>query len=180
MEGSEPIRIGPTRCPFCGGEYGEHTPNCAYREPTPMDPPPQFVPMPVVQARSAAKAHLTVCEAIYHTVHDGTSPTGNPNNYSFPLTTDEQPFQRWQKVGTQWVPIETGWLEAGSMLVLRNEGKVNVHLGVAEPDSPTEHVLQFGTIRPGGSARFEPNQVGNLRLSTNDGECRCSVTLFPE
>ena len=149
--------------------------------------------------RPAEQARLGIVEQIY-CYPPGAAPTLIDLREGFWLETDEQPYQRKLKVGTEWQPLDCGWLEGKgvSLLVLVNEegkhltvvpseqqkaavsGRV-VELGVQTMygmgDAPG--IVPIAPLRPGLSLRFAPADAKALRLRSRAGEARVTLTLFP-
>lgn len=113
------------------------------------------------------------------------------------LESDEQPFRREMKsVGTEWVPLQTGWLQRASLLLLSVEkGSPTVELGLLVADveppggsrtawSPPRRaeplIVRFAAIPGGESSRFTPADLQALRIRCLLGGAKCVLLLYPE
>lgn len=131
---------------------------------------------------------VTVVESVYHQV-PGEQPTQPvESRYSSELATDEQPFIRKFKVGSEWKALETGWLNDCSMLVLKNEAP---HWTVQPTDEERLEaalkVVEMGCggkalaeLPPGESLRFRPADICSLRVRCIAGAANCVLCLFPK
>lgn len=138
----------------------------------------------------AVQHWLTVVETVYFQAGAGT-PVYTEARFARLLASEEQPYQRVQKVGQEWQALDAGWLagEGASLLVLANEfpqwrvvptpderldamAKV-VEVCIGERSTP------FAFIRPGEDCRFEPSDLTALRLRCRHGETKITATLIP-
>lgn len=134
------------------------------------------------------KAHLVVIEQVYYQMMDGGQPTSTELRYTRWLDTDEQPFVRRTKVGSEWTPLETGWVKRASLLVLHNEGEEREQ-GIPSPTMKAElasrvievrfNGITVAVIRPGESMRLEPVCLKYVVLRCQKGTTRLTVTLIP-
>lgn len=73
---------------------------------------------------------VVVSHVVYQSL--GDQPVKLERSYSRQLTTTEQPYLRKLTIGSQWVPLDKGWLNQASLLDISNEeGK---HLQVNPED----------------------------------------------
>lgn len=133
---------------------------------------------------------LTVVETVYFQAGIGT-PVYTEARFTRLLTSDEQPYQRAQKVGREWQVLDAGWLagEGASLLVLANEfPQWRVVPTAAERLDAMAKVVEvcigeaftpFACIRPGEDCRFEPLDLTALRLRCRHGETKVTATLIP-
>lgn len=134
------------------------------------------------------KSRMTVVDSVYfQPPHEEATVTDC--RFSCELESDEQPYQRQMKVGETWQPLDRGWLDSAAMLVVRNdEGRFTQEQPTREDRAKAAAkvvVLAFGDrpavlVRPGRSARFEPNLLEEITLRCESGTARVTVTLIPE
>lgn len=124
---------------------------------------------------------LTVVEHVYHQA-PGVEATTTDSAFARNLSTDEQPYSRTCKVGTEWQPLDCGWLKESSMLTLKNEGTSLLLIGQQTTHAAclTDDVAAFARLRAGESCRFLPENQGGLRICAVKHEGRMTLTLFPE
>jgi hypothetical protein len=158
--------------------------------------------------RKAPTNRLMVVEMLYHqSIED--QPTAFETRFARWLQTDEQPYVRKAKATEEWQPLDTGWLQESSMLLISNvEGTVIdrqpsqeeqdalasriLELGLlvseAAPSKRTMHsqqgdqqsvVLPFGEIPPGETCRFSPVNLDRILVRCRKRSARYSVTALP-
>lgn len=141
-------------------------------------------------------ARLTVVESIYYQ-QSGQQPVQHDCQHYENVYSDEQPYLRNLKIGSDWQPIDHGWLTSwGLLLVSNEEGKglltvptleeqeeINsrvLQLGIAlDSTNDIKKVQLLSTIPPGRSMRWYPENLLNLRLRCQHGKARCRISLFP-
>lgn len=121
-------------------------------------------------ARPIPKARLTVVETVYHQLLSGSPEVLSDSRYGTNLHSEEVPYNRPQKIGTDWVKLDLMWVDNPILLVLENlEGsdyqtlpspeeiaeveKRIVEVGIRI--SPTDFA-SFALVIPGESIRFFP------------------------
>lgn len=140
------------------------------------------------------RSRITVVESIYFT-QPGEGPVSNDYKFNRVLDSDEQAYVRREKIGNDWKPLPTGWLEEGSLLVLHNdettrsERKLSereienilsriIHVGIVQHNG---EVITFAEVRPGESFRICPTDLRRLRLSCpTHNATRFTVTIIPK
>lgn len=65
-------------------------------------------------------ATLTVIETVYYQV-DGEDAVCHETKYCQRIKSGEQPYVRHLKLGKQWQPLDHGWLQHCSLLVIENK-----------------------------------------------------------
>lgn len=105
-----------------------------------------------------------------------------PVRFAYPLKTEEQPYSRKMKIGKEWKPMEKGWIEKCSMMVLENREK---QAGIGEDAKVIEmsfhHSLSVDfTIPPGQSMRGCPANLKATYVRCLGGEASLFISLFPE
>ncbi len=137
-----------------------------------MSPPDNGAP-----ARQPNKSRMCVVDTLYHQAPN-ESPTGADSRFYRWLDQDEQPYgPRVVKVGPDWAPLDCGWLDEASMVLLECRQGAELEIGTsAVVDSP----VPFAVVRRGESARFEPYNLSCLRVRSTDGEAKYAVTIIPE
>lgn len=159
--------------------------------------PGDEVPLAPVVAQQAARCYLLVAESVYH--QEGVSqPTVIADHFSFTrtLASDEQPYTRRVKVGSEWQALDTGWLDGacGMLVLVNNEGLNRQTIPTAEERQETAarvielgfcrdrdfaEPVAFGLVRPGESSRLEPTEPKALYLRCRSGTASVSIGLLP-
>lgn len=142
---------------------------------------------------------MVVRESVYHEVMQaGSRPTiHEPPSRSYPLTTDEQPYQTSFEVGQDWTPIPHGWITKASMMMLWNEELDHFR------HRPTKEEVEavkgnevylcrkldgtsiwrdnpFAMICPGDPAlRMRAVSLGTIHLYCPSGKAKVRVILYP-
>lgn len=119
---------------------------------------------------------LIVLETVYCTGLNGEGESVE-SKFARQLNTDEQIWLRKASVGSEWEPLETGWIERASMMVLKNEepaGGGMLELGLAAAG----HVQPISSLPPSTSLRLPPSTLASLRLRGHN--TRYSLWLFPD
>jgi hypothetical protein len=160
----------------------------------PSGPPaglvPPGAPGPAAAVRTAMTSRFVVVETVTH-VAPGGAPSQWDSRYACP-TPDEQPYFRKQPVGTDWAPLDTGWVKKPALLLLANPKPAYQVQPTKDQRAATEALVvevawevsaQFlvvvARVRPGESCRFEPVLPGLARVRCPAGEVRLSVVALP-
>lgn len=143
--------------------------------------------------QKVALSRMTITEMIYHQQPD-QQPSVIQSRFVRWLSNDEQNFVRQLSVGTEWRKLDTGWVKAVGMLVIRNNedrlgtiptteqaeeqaGKtleISIQHKAGEPHAPS------AIIRPGESARFEPGEEIFLYIRCRKGEVKTTINAVPQ
>lgn len=140
-------------------------------------------------------ARIVVVEQIYFQSTDNM-PVQTEHRFVRQLKSDEQPYVRRMKIGTEWQPLECGWIDECSMLLIEHEAPNWQVMPTAEErkavnDRIVEIALYNSTmfdpsaivpdwyIPVGESFRGSPVALENIYLRCTEGETRIKVTLFP-
>jgi len=117
---------------------------------------------------------LVIVETVTHEA-GGNHSVAEPPGFVANLESDSEPFARKAlKVGTEWVRLDTGWVDAASMVLIHNwDKKRTIEVLLA----PTENVALL--VRPGTSTRFWPGANALIQLRTVGGEATCAVYVYP-
>lgn len=160
------------------------------------------------QIRRMDKCRIAVVEYVYHQQPD-VQPTVTESRFSRWLESQEQPYLRRLTLDQTWRELDFGWLKQSGMLVLKNEeGRFHVQPTKDEREDMAARIIEvalflpgekndgsrtmhdtplrkaigpliFAIVRPGESLRFEPHDVGCLRIRTMHGSARCSIMVLP-
>ncbi len=143
-------------------------------------------------AEQVLKSRVTVVETVYHQ-HAGESATSIESRFARNLETQEQLYQRRLKIGKSWTPLDCGWLEEVSMLVIHNEEGQNllVHPTPEEKEKTNAKVIEVShtpnpnnntswIIPPGESMRACPASIRDLYLRCRCGEARVTLNAIPK
>lgn len=168
--------------------------------------PEEYVMLQKHIPKSVSPAALVVVDQVVHRNIE-QEPTSTICRFSRSLHTDEQPWIRHFEVTEEWKPIECGWIETCSMLVLENkEGRFTqvvptqeerdeaalkqVILGYPLPKNMPKEALEyleilyptginFLVVQPGESGRFQPTNVQALHIRSRYRAAKCVLTLYP-
>lgn len=152
---------------------------------------PSGLPRPIATSGS----YLTVVCQVYHQPAQGLPTPANPS-YGCQLESDEQPYTRWFNAGSEWKPLDRGWLEAASLLILQNEegrypatrpsaeekqaiAERVVEIGLDPGDGDWNYLTPVLLVRPGRTCTVEPADLKNLMVRCRKGAARCVLYLFP-
>ena len=135
------------------------------------------------------KGEMTVVEQVYYQVSGG-QPRLVESRFSRKLESDEQPYERHLKVGVEGAPLDCGWIEKASQLVITNEEGRNLQVNPTdeEREELQRKVLELGyedcpvplcLIHPGESIRFCPFSLEGLGVHSRFGVIRFTLHLFP-
>lgn len=137
------------------------------------------------------KALLTVVQTYYHQ-QEGMQPTQVETRYTRELGTDEQPYVRHGKVGSEWTRLDSGWLTECSLLVIKNnEGRFTDRIPTQEQRQEVMSrviELAFGKANPTCSLLVHPNEAHPMHVTSlkdiwlrcSKGEAKLSVIIFPK
>jgi len=138
---------------------------------------------------ASLKARLVVVETVY-CQSPGEQPVAVESRFGRALNSQEQPYRRVIKVGESWQPLDHGWVEEASMLVISNEeGKYLQVVPTEEQRKELETKVvelafpgQSGCwlIPPGDSFRGCPSGLGSLLVRCRKGMSKCVVHVFPK
>lgn len=138
------------------------------------------------------KSRLVVVETTYFQPESG-SPYAVEARYGRVLSSDEQMFTKTCKVGQEWIPAPSGWLEGqvGLLVISNEEGKSRQTYPTEKEVAATQekvleigfdtgnYVQVFGQILPGEDMRLHPVNMQALRLRCRKGEVKSVVSVFP-
>lgn len=114
--------------------------------------------------------------------------------WTAPLNGDEQPWVRMITVGSEWTPLDFGWLKEVGLLIIKNEHKLEKTLTKPEENAIAPFSITYGMrleetlplplaiaeIAAGQSLRIVPLSVKSLGLQSFRGEqVPCTVYAFP-
>lgn len=139
-----------------------------------------------------AKNRLVVIETVIHQQFDQPA-TCVDNRFSRNLEDVEQPYIRTGSkalVGVNWRPIDCGWIEQASYLVIINEeGKFTQTVpSEEEKEIALNKVIELGIdgalntpflIRPLQSMRVEPSSLRSLQIRCPNGPARYTIAIYP-
>lgn len=132
---------------------------------------------------------LTVVDTVYFsTLNDDPHEIGS--KFARVLRDDDdQPYKRRYSVGSDWTPLDTGWLRACSQLLIKHERPVLERVpSLEDVDAEQSKIVQvafshFGDdyweIHPGESMRGCPSNLGHLCLRCSTGVAKVTVFLVP-
>ena len=146
---------------------------------------------PNYSVKAPAKDRFTVVEQVYHRPMD-SDPELFRHGYSRELQTTEQVYRRQIKVGEDWTPLDTGWLEdkVGMICLSNEEGKrLQVYPTEEEQAEIDEKIIQVSydqdpdrawIIPPGETFRSSPSSQHKLFIRCLSGVARCDLFIVPK
>ena len=125
---------------------------------------------------------LTVVCSVYHQPF-GEQPQAFESRFSRALRSNEQPYDHRLTVGSEWVPLDCGWIHDAGMLLLFNEAGRNLRQYPSEEEQQrlAEQVIELRYINqpdgwlipPGESLRAYPAASDRLEI-----RCRGEAALI--
>lgn len=111
-------------------------------------------------------ARVVVVEQVYYQ-DDGCQPSSVDLGHVVPVGR-EQPFVRRTEAQLEWAPVERGWVEECSLMLIVNKSKtsVEVRFGAGDPVA----------VVPGANLRAHPTVLGGVQLR---GSGEVWVYLYP-
>lgn len=132
------------------------------------------------------KGFVTIVETVYHQLID-SQPHGEPRNFSIPLATSEQPFERRLVIGEEWKTLaEYGcWVKECSMLTIHNDTGAILQRNPTNEEAATieQAVVELNNgvlVRPGRSCRLEPSDLQALAIRCQSGKATVKVVVYPK
>lgn len=133
---------------------------------------------------------VTVVEQFYYRAFDEEAQQIT-SQFSYSLKTrDEQVFSKREKVGEAWEPINLGWLDGCSNLIIQNKE------GIFKDKNPTEEQVEDALkkilevrhkddkhswlILPTTSVRFTPSDSKNLVIKSQFGTTKFTLNAIPK
>lgn len=131
------------------------------------------------QAPIPSRARLVVSEAVYHQIK-GSDPVTAGTKFTRCLTTEEQAYIRRFKTATDWTPLDTGWLEECSLIMVFNnsEDSTIIEVGKAIQVNDLIFVTTVFRIPKGESLRGTPADLKSLCLKS-EKPCKATLYVFP-
>jgi hypothetical protein len=121
------------------------------------------------------------------------------SSYSYKPTSDEQPYIREMTIGEEWQPLDCGWIERCSLLIIKNEeGRlkdkfpgekekeetaarvVEIAVFLWKEERDPERLALFSTISPGRDMRITPIALSDWRIRCRKGKAQVIISLIPE
>ena len=138
----------------------------------------------------AEKNRITVFEQVSFQEAGTPRVVQSETRVAHDLASDQDPVQRWAKVGKDWKPLDLGWLmEVGLLCVLHKKREWSRQPTAEERAEAESAVVELGfcdsegemartdmLLRYGDSLRLSPNR--HLRVRSNVAT-RIYVTAFP-
>lgn len=118
-----------------------------------------------VSRKKVPTNRIIVVEMVYHQSTE-EQPTAIETRFARWLDSEEQPFIRRSKVGEEWQPLDTGWIDTAGLILISNvEGTTTIQQQPSqqEQDSLTSRVLEIGLITP------EPVKSNRTMYSPHQG-----------
>jgi hypothetical protein len=123
----------------------------------------------------------------YHHQHPGADVFTMDIRFSDALETTEQPYHRRMTIGPVWIPVDLGWIETPSVLIVKNNAghyERNPSAEQKEEDAAKIVELRFEgskpwLIRPGRPFVGEPSETAGLHLRCQHGTVEVTVVAIP-
>jgi len=134
-------------------------------------------------------ARMTVVESVYHQLSESPPVMlyrGEGHQFSQDLKSDEDSYEHRCVARAEWSPIDHGWLDRCSHLLLRNDyaspvrgqpiedGDHTLEIAFCESDVP--HLL----LCPGESNRIHPANLQEMRIRSRTDGTRYTICIVPE
>lgn len=122
---------------------------------------------------------ITVVEQIYHQV-SGQNPTAISSGFSREVKSPEQVYSRTPPNGIgDWEKLNLGWVENPSMVVIRNNDKVNtLEIGFTSKTGEISDIRFF--VPPGEPFRFMVNLYDRLLIRSSFERAAYTIYALPE
>jgi len=138
-------------------------------------------------------SRLTIAETLYHQSNSDDNPSSVVAQHCQFLETDEQLWQRRQKIGKEPTNLDIGWIEDWSCLLIINSSMVpNVPPAIRTPED-TQRIeestvclysvkdkSQQWKILPGDSFRGCPTDIESLYLHCPNGSTTVKIVVVPK
>lgn len=136
-----------------------------------------------------SRSRIEVVEQIY-LMQPREMPAGVENRWGRWLDTpEEQVFTRTCQVGEEFAPLETGWVEAASLVIVTNvPTRFQVMPTEAERAAADARVVELTcgeepewVLLPGETFRGSPSPaaLGRLCVRCRQGKCKITVRAYP-
>jgi hypothetical protein len=133
---------------------------------------------------------VVVLEKIYHQI-PGEDPTLITSNFQYDVECDDQVFNRRHKITTDWILIETAWINQASMMIIQNLGpkRPNVQLGPDEMHELETRYMEVSLrgdneidlfIPVGQSIRIIPVYLNKLKIRCVRNDTTYEMSIFPK
>lgn len=136
-----------------------------------------------------SKARLTVVDTVYYQSQEMPAISAESRFSRLLETLEEQPYVRRMKVSEEWAPLDCGWLNECSMLMLVNEeGRGLDKIPTQEEQKLINKRIievRFGSedvewlIPPGESLRGYPINPKLMWIRCQTGQAKLTINLFP-
>ena len=161
---------------------------------TPVSPNPPPIPFDAKDFPnnfSRPKPRIVVVENVYHQC-PGRDPVGADTATSRSCESDEQPWVRHTRIGSDWTPLDTGFVTDPFLILVKNAAptfrtnpteseRIESERRVIEVgiESPIGTVLPFTAVRPGDSIRLYPLDGAKYSLRSRLGFTQVTINAFP-
>lgn len=145
--------------------------------------------------REAWPNRVTIVDSIYHSVQ-GQDPVSFEFRFNIKLDSDEQIYVRSRiKCPSKWIPLDTGWIEDCSVLIIENKGWSEQQYIPTEKEEIAERkrVVELAYVNKGGRAlhkpwivpvgsttKLFPSSLENLCIRCAYKETRISLIAIPK
>ena len=123
---------------------------------------------------------VTVVDTINHQLTNG-KPKCVVSRFSMSCASDEEAYSRRMKVGEAWMPLDFGYIDAASMVVLENEADIHVvNLTEAEKAEAAKRIVEVSggwEIHPGQSMRGTASR--DVQVRSKSGIVNLRIYVFP-
>jgi hypothetical protein len=133
------------------------------------------------------KNRLSVVERLYFQDHiNRASPVDYGDKFSINLESDEQPYQRDNKVGEDWTKLDFGWLSSlqGMFEVTNNDKVTGLELAYCVPTEGStialESLVAVNEVYPLASQRCALAANVEAYIRSKAGTVKYSLIAFPK
>lgn len=135
---------------------------------TPTPTSEVVLPMP---RKQPAKARVSIVKHVYHQVV-GEKATNITTRTAHALDSDDSPYLgRRIKVGTEWQPLDKGWVDQPGLIVVENTNAlIGLEIGIS--------AVSLFEIKPGSAFDACPTSFDSLQIRAS-APARYNITVCP-
>ena len=138
------------------------------------------------------KQRLVVKEQVYFQP-EHRQPLAFGSNFSAWIDGSVQPYDRWLEIGSQWQPIDIGWVKSPAIIFIANEAGHDLWVIPTDEQRSdiARRVLEIGCeangetmpicfVPPNQSFRIHPAHIGSLRIRCRHDSCEVRIVVLGE
>ncbi len=132
------------------------------------------------------QSRLSIVEHVYYEII-GEQPLAVETIQSHLINSNEQPFIRNIKIGSTWQEIDLGWIKDVGMIIIRNDGGIDIGRIGNTSDEVIDKTLLIGIesgkpllyVSEGFTTRFTPYNKSTKLYMYSDYHTKISLYVFP-